>query len=496
MRAKRTWLIGVGAAVALLAAGCGGSTNAGASSSGGAEIVPSSAAAYVSVDSDLSSGQWKAVDGLLSKFPDRDKLLTQLRQSFEKEVKVSWENDVKPALGSEIDVAVLNLEQGADAVGLTQPKDTGAFDDLVKKINAQAKTPSDKVYVIDYKDWKVFSDSQAKLDTFKQEADAGSALADDATFKEAMGKLADEALVKAYANGAKVTTAVMKAFSQLAPGQQQNRTKLVWAAAQALAENDGIRVDAHFKTEGAKIKAPTYKAKLLDEVPSGALLYLSFNGQSLGNQALRTQLEQGVNGGAGAAVPGVKQLLPLLERLGALFRHENALYVRTGSPIPEITILAEPDSPQQGIAAIDKLVARLAAMAGAPIKPRPIAIGTVHAKEINLGRFSIYYGAEGDKLVITDQQQAFQDLLGSGAKLSADPTFKEAVSASGMPGETNGFFYVNLKDSIPLVESLAQLGGSTVPPDVSANLRPLRTFVLWVGSGENLTSLSLFLEVK
>jgi hypothetical protein len=211
---------------------------------------------------------------------------------------------------------------------------------------------------------------------------------------------------------------------------------------------------------------------------------------------MRKQFEQGFLGSGAGAVPQLRQLLPVFEQLGAVFAHESAIYVRPGSPIPEITVVATPDTPAKGEAAIDKLIVKLAAMAGAPLRPKPITIGGTQAKELNLGRISIFYGAQGDKLVITNQQQAFQDLEGSGPKLASDATFKEAQKASSMPAETNGFLYLNLKDAIPLIESLAQLGGEQIPPDVSANLKPLRTFVAWAKNDGGTGSAALFLEIQ
>ena len=61
----------------------------------GADTPPSpspvaDSVAFVAVDTDLSSAQWTAVDGLLSTFPGRDALVTRLRQGFERRAKVSW----------------------------------------------------------------------------------------------------------------------------------------------------------------------------------------------------------------------------------------------------------------------------------------------------------------------------------------------------------------------------------------------------------------------
>src|SRR5437588_17680 len=71
MRRTLTGLAGLGAALALLATACGGASNtsaSGGSTTAGAAVTPASAPIYVSIDTDLSSGQWQSVDKLLDAF--------------------------------------------------------------------------------------------------------------------------------------------------------------------------------------------------------------------------------------------------------------------------------------------------------------------------------------------------------------------------------------------------------------------------------------------
>src|SRR5205085_2219365 len=82
----------------------------------------------------------------------------------------------------------------------------------------------------------------------------------------------------------------------------------------------------------------------------------------------------------------------------------------------------------------------------------------------------LFYAAFDGKLVITSAQTGISGLRDGGPRLKDDPTFKDAISAAGMPSATSGFFYLNLKDSIPLLESVAKLGGQTIPTTASGNL--------------------------
>ena len=72
-----------------------------------------------------------------------------------------------------------------------------------------------------------------------------------------------------------------------------------------------------------------FRSELIEEVPAGALAFLSFNG-----------LGEGLSGGA----QGLQGLLPFdLNEVAALFAGETAVYVRPGTPEPSITLVTEVD---------------------------------------------------------------------------------------------------------------------------------------------------------
>jgi len=155
-----------------------------------------------------------------------------------------------------------------------------------------------------------------------------------------------------------------------------------------------------------------------------------------------------------------------------------------------------PPALSQAQATIDKLAARAGAFAGGGA-PKAVTIAGVAAKELSIGgRFSIFYAAFDGKLVITSAQTGISGLKDSGPRLGDDATFKDATSAAGMPDATSGFVYLNLKDSIPLLESVAKLGGQTIPTTASGNLAPLHAFVAYGKSEGSETSFTAFLQVK
>ena len=188
MRA-RTIVAGIAAAsaVGLALAGCGGMGSAGSSSLGGAaSLAPADAVAFVALDSNVSSAQWSAVDGLLRTFSAHDELLAKLRASFEQHSKLSWADDVKPALGSELDLIVLPGKE-PQLVGLTQGGDRAKLDALLQKLDKRIVSQQ-------IGDWTAFSRSRAELDAVKN---ATTKLSDNNTYRGAVAKLAGDALVRA-----------------------------------------------------------------------------------------------------------------------------------------------------------------------------------------------------------------------------------------------------------------------------------------------------------
>jgi hypothetical protein len=116
-------------------------------------------------------------------------------------------------------------------------------------------------------------------------------------------------------------------------------------------------------------------------------------------------------------------------------------------------------------------------------------------KTIDFGQFAVHYAALDGTVLITSGATGIAD-YGNGAKLTDSADFKDAKAAAGMPDSTGGVFYVDLKTAIPLIESFAGLAGESPPEEVTANLRPLRSFLSWnAGSGDTRT-FEAFLEIK
>jgi hypothetical protein len=494
----RILALGVLGAFALLATGCGGATSASGSSGSGATLVRPDALVFVSFDTDLGSSQWKQVDALSKKFPGRDKALSEINQALKKN-QVDYNDDIKPALGPEVDLAIVPSPNLTDVavVGLTKPDDAGKFKALIKKLNAQDDSGQPAVYRA-VNGWYALSDSQAHIDQVLKSGD--KALSDESVFNDALGKLPDEALVKAYVNGPQFGKLVQRfqegkgnGFASSTPG-----TNLDYISAALSAEDDGLRLHGAVAGKGSRsLASGDYESKLISGVPADALAFLSFKGGKSVDQ-IKSQL--GTN-------PTFSQVLPQIERtlgvkLGdvlALLRGEVALYVRPGGAIPEVSLVLSTSHPDAAFATLNKLAARVASLTHARLTTSHEGGGyggRPTVKTIDFQRFAIRYASLGDKILITSGLNGIGAYTSSSSKLPDSADFKDAKSAAGMPTSNSGFVYVDLKNAIALAESLSGLGGSSLPAHVAENLRPLRSFVAWGKSSGNTGTFDAFLEIK
>jgi hypothetical protein len=473
---------------ALALAGCGGTSSTGSGSSPvGASLVTADALVFVSVDSDLGSDQWQQADALSKKFPGRAMLLDQVNQELTKN-GLDYDNDVKPALGSEVDIAIVTgkpLDKTA-AVFLTKPDDPAKFKSLVAKLNAQDDSGEPAVYR-SVGDWYAVGDSQDAI-TLALKGD-GEALADDATFKDALSEVDGDALAKAYLSGQQLKALIEQAKQEEAVPFNISSTgldKLDFAAAALSSEDDGVRLHGAAKGEGAKPLGGDFASELIKGVPADAFTFLTFKSTGLEQQL--DQLE---------SMPQLKPSLRQIEegfgvsvrRIAALFGGETGFYIRPGAVIPEFTLVLTPDDDNAGLNTLDLLAKHIAPLAGAQFSDGS-------ERTLDFGQFAVRYGASGGHIVLTNSAKGVSAFGEPGEELPDSADFKEAKSAAGLPDSNSGFVYVDLKDGIAFLESLAALGGEKLPSDVEANLRPLRSFLAWGSTSGDTSTFDAFLEIK
>lgn len=475
--------------LAVVAAGCGGSS----SSAAGAEVAPASAPVFISVNTDFEGDQIATFRTLLDKFPGSDGLLRMALAELEQD-DVDFEQDVKPALGPELDIVVLELGQGADApdpevVALLQPGDPAKLDALLEKDTGGTPTVKEEV-----DGWTVLADSQASIDRFKEMRSSGGTLSDSGGFADAMEGLPDDALARAYVNTDAIVDAYRvaepvggaQAFDQLFPNGVPS------AGATVSAEEGGLRFQATGKTTQP---TDTFEASLPDELPAGALAYVGFDNLAKGvreslnsageaNQQFDQQLGQ-IELVLGLSLD--RDVLPLFEQEGAIAVYPAA----SGSDTPGIQLVMKVDDPEQAVGTIDKLLARAAQFAPGIPTPQSIDIGGVKAKTVEYEGTTIIYAGFDGKLVITNAADTIEAMQGGGEKLSDDETYSSARESTDVPGETSGILYVNLNTALDLAQSLT--GQS---PQVQENVEPLDSFLLYSTADDDRVTVSGFLAIQ
>jgi len=438
------------AAAAVITAGCASARATGPGAlDGAASVVPADATAFVAARTDLDSAEWHSVG-------------KAFMQQYAK---------LEPALGDELDVAVL---KGKQTIAFTEPRDAQKLAELAKRYKLVTRAIGG---------WTAIAKTAAALDAL---ADATTQLADSASFTQAMSRLPDDALVRAYANG----TSVERFISSI-PGQMETSiapagiryhfgrrydklsgppvggTGFRWGSLAVTSVSEGFEVHA-FARPGplTASSAPRYiihpvapyRSALVDEIPAGVLAVAD------------TQLPVSTFENLPVFPAAVRRLFhtkadfEVPQELDALLGGETAVYVRASLPMPEITLVTQPDDTTAASEALDRLLAEAAR------KPP-----------------QLYRAVIGGQFVVSTSQAGIDAFRSGGTKLSADPAFVDAAKQAKLPDLTTGFVYANLKGALPLLA----LAGVKLP----AGLPQLGSFLAYGGQDGGESTLTAFVSV-
>lgn len=438
MRIRHIAAAAAALALGLGLAGCGGGGDPASSTPGGAaSIVPTDAVAFAAIETSAP----QSVSDLFAKLPAHDALVQQLQQAFRQKTGLDWQTDVQPALGTELDVAVL---PGAkpEVVGLTQPSDASKLSTLLQTIGTKTGTT---IVTGTAGGWTVFSDSKGAVDAV---TGAATHLSDNNTYQEATSKLDSDALASVYVNGGEA----QQLAQSLGVKTPSRAGAVAWAAGDAVVSGSTLTLHGWAGTSGTTEQP--YASALAGQIPSDVLAAVDFQAPS-GAGSTGTTLPKPVRG--------------LLPQLRTALGGETALYVSGGLP-PSVTLVTHPADPQAAHAAIDQAFASLAAGhgLGAFLKP-PFP----------------YKVLSGGTLVVSTSAAGLQTFPASSGLTQND--------AFTVPGETTGFAYVDLADALPFVQMLLPATGSTMKlPDLTG----LDTLTAWGDRSGGVSSGTVVLSVK
>jgi hypothetical protein len=439
----RALFVGVLAALALVASGCGSSSSPGTAhgatlAGDAAKLVPSNAVAFASIDSNLDSSQWQRVDSIVKTFTNGTSLLDRVNAKLQSK-GLSWNADVAPAIGSEVDVAALAAKPTPELVAFVHPDNASKLSALVSKIG-------NGYSVQQIGGWSVVADSTSLFDAVRS-AQSGQSLADSAAFQTAWSSVSGELLAQAY----------------VSPRSSADKSAHAdWIAADVRADTNALRLDAVIKPRGA-LPAVT-GTSLLGDVPSGAALAVSFRGgPGLASKLSSLQLPARL-----AKMLPVKQFAPLLAGGGVVYARPNGVF-------PDIAVELAPKNPQAALTTAKSVLQ---------------SIGT------RLGPLRLTAQLSNGKLVIADSPAAASALHG-GAKLVNDAAFKDALAKAGVPAQRSFLAYADVAQLAPFVPVAVQaITGKAPDPKLAATLAHIGSAVAWAARSGGRIELHAWVETR
>ena len=478
-------------AVALGGAACGGD-GAGSGLGSGADVAPAATAFFLSLNTDFEGDQWQTAGELLRKFPGGQDALRSVLSDM-RDDDVDFERDVKPAVGPEVDFVLVDFEDEDSWVFLTQPRDEAKLQELVRK----GDDPGVAEEIDD--GWWAAAETQEAIDAFK-EARGDESLGETDSYADVAGKLPDDALGRAYVSGAalaeelraETTSDDERAALDCALGGGE-----VPSLAFALgAQDEGLRIASAVDVGDREL--PDESASDLDEtVPEGALAFISTSNVagsirellrcvSDANEDAARQLAQ-IELALGVSVE--EDLLPLFEGETAIAVYAPVAGVQGfGATIPPAVLVTEIEDEAEAMDIVEKIAARASAFLP-EVQVDEVDVAGVQARRVSFGgQPYAFFAAFDGKLVLATTEEALRGVR-EGPKLADDPAYEGAREAADAPDEAMGYVYVNVEDAAGVALNALGAEGGAIPPEVAANIEPLRALFLWGGKdGDTATS--------
>ncbi len=471
------------AASVLVLAACGSGAGEGAPSAG-ADLVPGTAALAAFVNTDFESDQWQAADALIERFPGGHGGFGAV---FGTQEEFDFEQDIEPALGPESVIALLD-GKAENVVVLTQPDDPAKLEALVQE-DGVVRELSDG--------WWAAAESADLLDRFEQARDENESLAESDAWADATGELPDETLATVYVAG--------RLLEELGGAELPSEARgvagcLIGEGAGSgfavVAEDDGFRVEGSAALPEGLPEPDEGESALAEVLPGGALGMVSVRG--LGEylrEALRCATEEDPELQTQLAplelVLGLsleEDVLPLLAQEVAV-----ALYAPEDSTEPAVVAATQVEDATQALETVDRIVER-AQLIESGLSLEETDVGGVPVRRVLVdGELKLAYGAVDGILGFSNVDGALLALRGQEPSLAEDEEYRRARDAAGAPDEDAGFLYLDAQRIIDQFRQEARSGG--FPFDLSRDLEPLRSLLLWATIDDGRGTLEGFLRI-
>jgi hypothetical protein len=490
VRARRLFAVGL----VTLATACGGdSAQKSGSVPDGASFAPGNTAAYIVAVTDVGSEQWEKADRLLRRFPGRAKLLKSITDELRQD-NLTWERDVRPALGADVHVVWLDFKSDDNVVGYAKPRDEAKFNKLLE---------SEPMLHRKIDGWTVFAEREELLDQFDAARSGGDSLAEDGTFRSAMERLPDDSLARAYVSGEQIEAAIEREAAKDADARQFRELQKSLGTIESLsfaatARDEGVRVDAAFASNRDP-QVDSFEASLAERLPAGASAYFAFGD-------LR-EFWQGFLDAAKQSVPNFDQQRQQLETalgfsleedLFPLFKDEGAVAVYQASELaPGVTLMLDVSGEEEKARNVINRLGALLQVGGGGVV-RKLRIEGVEVTHLRLEEgIQVFLGVADGRLIASSTRLGFEDALDPDQSLADDASFEQAREAAEIPDENLGFVYLDLNRLLSFVLDLDALGrGGDVDPELRANIEPLESALLYGERDGNRVLMSGFVTIK
>ncbi len=458
-------------------------------------FVPDTVAAFVKFSIQPSVDQKQKIQDLLSRFPSSvstnagAKIDEELDKAL-KRLKLSYRNDVKPWVGSQIAIAVLAPSGASDSpssapniIGIVSVKDAAAAQTALTKVkNANPKAPA---FLIEG-GVAYLGQTQNAIDSFKNAVSRGHTLADSTSYKREHDRAGGDGLIFAYADLSKLAGVAPALRGDILGGSAlTGGTGIVSFSVRA--ESQGIVMAGHSALPRSPSGAKAGTFKILPTTPDDVLGAVSFFdlGDLVGN------LLKSLNSGLGlqpaalsSPVPGVPQVADVLKgiekALGLSLQHDLLPWLRgelsivvgpvTHPPIPDIGIFIEPTDR----AALGRTLNALKTHLGPLLGPRGKVVVNANGLTVKtaIGEDVVVH-VTSDRVVIASSPQYAQRLLNpTGSTLGNDTIYKATVDPSK---PTTFQLFVRLDRVRTLVEGFLKLSNPNNYSDYERNVQPYVT---------------------
>jgi Protein of unknown function (DUF3352) len=510
-------------------------------------LAPGDSLAYLHVNVDSDTDQFKAADALAARLPSLTqqvvgRLLSQIPGPGGN--PPDFAHDVAPWFGGEAAIALIPAGAGAaEEVQLLEVSDPAGAQGYANSIssgkpqktryrNVEVQTDRRGLATAEVGGFLAIGRASGIRDVIDAHSGAKgtSSLADDPAASAARSALPDERLADAYLSAGGIARLVasprgpLSTFaSVVSPGASRG------VAAALVASDDGLDVDVRSELDAEKAKAnpgffsafPSFEPSLSGSLPADSLGYVGVGDPGT---TLRSLLEQastqepGLAAAVGALFKQVKNLggvnleADLLPSLGgeAAFALEPSPGAGgganqatppsagslVGSQTPFLLFLGkgiDETRASKALAGLEDPLAKALGSASQAPTFRKHKVGGVAAHSLPLSNtVDLTYAIVDSALVIATDPAGVEQVASGGDRLGDADLYRQATG--GLPGSVSLLGYVNLQDVVSLAER-AGLAQDPAYTTFAAEIRKLEALGLGVQSSESQLATDLRLVI-